>query len=439
MIIIFSFLSHPLLKMKCHISGCMNSPTLYCTCSKSIKFSCSEHLINHLSIETLKEHNIFSTLKNVSENQKEIVKNSIIKTIKHFTLLKQKIFESYNIITDQILKCKAKLDNIIFLNKRLLKETIIKNQVTLCVSHNKKYRNSNLNCEILSLLKKENFLSLDFFSINNSIKNISESFSLTSKAFIKPDNIFLYYFIVDTNILTIFDPKKFTYFHKEIPILDPIGGRPSICLLPNNKLFCSGGRHSKSTGNTYIIDMGTFNISDKITSNERHSAKPIMINERIYLFGGWTYECLNTAEYFNVKNSKWISISNLPSYQSDTSTAKINKKIIITGLYNFLQCYNVESDTYLDLNSGIEVNSYNMLLKHNKFIYLLCGRVYYSKKAKLKYWICNPSNNISINKTCSIPVIRDNCGYFLDENLQIYKFNFEDLVLSIITRGKLLD
>ena len=200
--------------MECHIRGCTNLPSLYCTCSTSMIYSCPSHLGRHLSVQTLKKHNVFSTVKFVQTNLKETLKNSIINTIKQFKELKKQIHDISKTAHEKIFKSILKVDKMICFHRGLLKEIITENQATVCVSHNKKFRNNNFNCEMLSLIKKELFLSLNFPSITNIIDYLSK----LGKDFIKPKyDTNLHYFITNSNIISLFDSRNFTYFQKEIP------------------------------------------------------------------------------------------------------------------------------------------------------------------------------------------------------------------------------
>ena len=140
-----------------YISECRNLPSLYCTCSKSINYSCPAHLGNHISIQHKKNHEIFSTVKFITIGQKETLQSSIISTIKQFKDLKKQIYDQYKAANDMILKSILKVDKMIGIHKKMLKEAITQNQSKICVSHNKKYKDNQFSCEILSLIKKSCF------------------------------------------------------------------------------------------------------------------------------------------------------------------------------------------------------------------------------------------------------------------------------------------
>lgn len=244
----------------------------------------------------------------------------------------------------------------------------------------------------------------------------------------------LAYFIKNTNIFVEFNTKTSIYTVKRINNLETQGRRIAICNISPEEIFIYGGETRNSLSSAYILNLVGYKIETLKPGIPRHSSTPIVYNKKVYIFGGWTNKCLKNCNYFDLISKNWKDLSDLPSPQSDTSTVKLNKKILVSGYDNFLQLYNPEIDSFENLDSNINPKNKNILIKHGAYVYLLARNVYRINRNTLLFF---EKTNMKVNfsmLSCR-PIVRDNFAYFFDEDFNIYKFSFIDFSLKIIDKA----
>ena len=419
--------------MKCFKIGCKTEPNLYCCCEKKVIYTCSLHLTEHLVTKNPKPHKFISPSKPIPPDNKSSVINILKETIENLKTFKKGLIESFESLSQSLIKSIEKIDKLIKLYNKSLKESLIQNQITFIVSLNKKYNQSDTDASLIALNVKEQTKRMNFYKISEKVTSIIDNisrFTYEQKSKLLP------YFIERTKNFVLFDTYNHSFMIKNLENIESQGRRGTLCYLNNHEIFCYGGENENKIRKSFIIDTSNFCVRHLPNGRPRHSARSVKADHKIFVFGGWAYTSLKNSDCFELKHNYWRSISDLPSHQSDTSTIKIKNKILITGCYNFLQIYNISTDSYKDLLSDFKVDRYNIVIKYGKYVYLLCEYIFYSKKDKLKYWTRIPDKLLKFDMNSCIPVIRDNCAFFIDEKYDIYVLEFKDMRLSLLCNGK---
>lgn len=403
--------------MECYIDGCKQEAIIYCACSE-IFYICTDHLIFHQSQVSTTNHRMYPIPKNELKLDNEVYLKDIKIAINDLQSQRKKLAkfsEDFNLSLIKVLKS---------LNFTIAQ---LKN-------FQKKYLTGiNLGANDLKKLIREGIGNLKLSKLENHFLNFFQEIELRTSLLNKPQN--LAYFINDTKSLIQYNVYTEKFILKNIDFMEPQGQRACVCYLGYDKIFLYGGYSNRYLATSYIISLSTNKVENLPSFNPVYATTPVLLNDKIYIFGGYRKENLQESSYFDLKFKTWIYITSLPLPQSDVSTLKIKKEIIITGSNKFLQIYYTEKNSYKDLGSGINPGSYNLLIKSKELIFLLAKKVYMAKKSEKKFMVLSLNYTSDVSYVTCQPLVRGDKAYFFDQNYIIYSFSFYDFSLKMIAKG----
>ncbi|CAG9311452.1 unnamed protein product [Blepharisma stoltei] len=139
---------------------------------------------------------------------------------------------------------------------------------------------------------------------------------------------------------------------------EPLDSGTSIISLPDSSLFCFGNSYQEF-GTTYIINPASGAYIQFCHGNPCSKPGIVFHNGNIYAFGGaCIFEYSNFAAKFEMKSSRWITISPIPEASHEISSISYNKKIIFSG-FRHSKVYEYDED----------LNSYSKILTVSKFMF----------------------------------------------------------------------
>ena len=421
--------------MKCFFKGCKLPTVIYCTCS-GVTYMCASHIVFHQAYLPKLSHILFSHLKTVPIGIKSEIVSILSKIIFDLNDARTELIKFNEELNSYIMNTISSISSIRKHSKSILKDVLYGINVALPVSTNIKYTDSILNNKMINLFIKESSKNLKLNEFSERIQELNEKFKLKFKSLILTKNDKLAFFIKDTKFFVKYNTQNSVSTVKHMGQLVPQGRRAAICYVDSDKIFLYGGQSSECLYSAYFVNTKTYHIDYLISGIPRHSTTPILFNQKIYVFGGWTDKALNDCSYFDMNLRLWFTQSNLPSPQSDVSTVKLRNKILLTGYKNFLQLYYPENDTYENINCGVNPGDKNILIKYQDYVYLLAGKVYRAKHDFLVYFE-HLNISVSFKMVSCRPIIRNNHAFFVDEDYQIHMFNFADFSLKMIDKVKI--
>lgn len=376
--------------------------------------------------------------KNVLINQKETVMQEIKYTIDSFKSSRAKLLkfsEDFQVLSQNIL---SSINSTLKLCKKLQKELLTGSIVSFPVLVNKKFHDKFLTKSKFRLLIKDRIKELELPNVKTKFSVFFNDFNeiFTSLTSSKPQN--LTYFLKNSKNFINFNTNTYELTLKTLEHIEPQGKRSCISHVSPDKIFVYGGYTSNPLTTAYFISLSSYQIEHLPTFIPRYGTTPALVDEKVFVFGGYGLTNIQEAHYFNIRYKTWRSITSLTSPQTDISTLKINKEIIIAGSNKFLQSYDTETDKYKDLGSNINPGKYNVLLKCKRHIFLLAKIVFMAKKSEKKFFMMSLNGNIDISYVTCQPVINKNKAYFYDDDFKIYVFSLNDYTLRVIANGSLL-
>ena len=421
--------------MNCFFKGCKLPTVIYCTCEE-VTYMCASHIVYHQGYLPRLNHTFFSHLKTVPEGIKSDLVLFLSKTINELKSTKKELTKFNEEFKSFMMNTISSVSLIKKRTKSILNDIQNGRNVGLPVSANINYTDSILNRKMINLFIKESSKSFKLNEFSERILNLNQKFELKFKSFMQTKNDKLAFFIKDTKFFVEYDTQNSFSTVKHIDDLVPQGRRAAICYVDYDKIFLYGGQSSEDLHSAYYINTKTYEIDYLISGIPRHSTTPIIFNQKIYVFGGWATKALNDCSYFDMNSRLWFTQSNLPTPQSNVSTIKLRNRILLTGSNEFLELYSPKYDSYENVNCGINPTKKNMLIKHGKYVYLLAEKVFRAKYDVMLYFE-HLSHNVSFAMVSCIPVVKNNCAYFIDENYQIHMFSFDDYSLKMIDKVKI--
>ncbi|OMJ65083.1 hypothetical protein SteCoe_39396 [Stentor coeruleus] len=261
--------------------------------------------------------------------------------------------------------------------------------------------------------------------LNNSIfveSNVSTNF-----------NEYLYIFQQGTKNLVKFSTESLKKSLDVIKVIPNQGSYATICYLPCNKLFVSGGYVSSTYLSTsFLIDLTTNLVDNLHAVRKRACASCIYRDNKVYIFGGFGDNDLNICDAFDLKSKKWEQFA-LPKTACFTSILDLNDKCLITGRVNFMYTYDWNSNSYCEVTNQVTIDGQNILIKDDKKIHLLCDKtVNLGNVDNIKVWQKNLSTESPSNITTCLPIIKGRFAYFADEYCKIYQYNLDSYEIKII-------
>ncbi|OMJ71136.1 hypothetical protein SteCoe_30722 [Stentor coeruleus] len=438
--------------IKCFVQGCKKTPSLCCYCTSEAVALCHNHMPNHIQ----KYPNLIHSFKSISKILTQDIKEKISKSLSSKLEMLKSESKSFdisvlNILTKvQMIAKDFYTKNKIMKNicKKLLKEINENNSASVLFRKSQndtdQVRFEDVENEVFRRFKLTNpenensFYKLSYkltkecaqieSYLNNSIfleSNISTNF-----------NEYLYVFQEKTKNLVKFSTESLKKSIDVIQVIPNQGSYATVCYLPFNKLFVSGGFIPDNTylSTSFLIDLTTNLVDNLQEVRRRAAANCIYRDNKICIFGGCNGGSdLNICDAFDLKSKKWEQFALLPKKACHTSILDLNNKCLIAGRYNFIYTYDWNSNSYCEVTNQVTIDGQNILIRDNKKIHLLCDKtVNLGNINNIKVWQKNFHTESPHNITTCLPIIKGRFAYFADDLCTIYQYDLDSYEIKII-------
>ncbi len=125
----------------------------------------------------------------------------------------------------------------------------------------------------------------------------------------------------------------------------------------NDKIYLFGGSNSSGNSNRlYEFDPSTNNWTRLPDMSEAKQTNGEIVNGVLYVFGGYSGSTSSRIDAYNIQNSSWTYLGDMPVGISAHATAKSGNNIFIVGSYDdikFLAIYNTETNNLTQLSSNM--------------------------------------------------------------------------------------
>ncbi|OMJ69084.1 hypothetical protein SteCoe_33284 [Stentor coeruleus] len=244
----------------------------------------------------------------------------------------------------------------------------------------------------------------------------------------------LYFFKRKTTELIEYDPENYERKIEIANLTENQGCLSAICRIPGNKIFHSGGLHDDHLNPTFIINLDTNTYENLPKLKPNHTACATYYKGKVYIFGGHTrFQSAIACNTFDLESKSWIPLADMPIATSSTSVLVINDKFLISGYENFLQEYNVFTNSFESISEDLYINPINLLIKDDNRICLMSNSIYVADINDIKNWKHVGETTLFYSST-SKPVVRGRFAYFSDCNCNIYLFGLDSYKIECIAR-----
>lgn len=434
------------MERRCFVPFCNRSAVFFCPCSQALTIICDSHINQHSAEFPNLVHNYNPIAQLISQDKKASILSEMQMTIKKLIQERQDFIYSTESLVSQILKickifCSCTHRKIEAYKNFLIKISEPNGIEKLYKDYNKYSANTifkDIENEVNSQLKyfyTEEISSLKIFS-----GRFIEQVNMLMSAKINEDKERpydnLYFFKENTKNLIEFCPDSLKLYVESIKVNENQGHLSAMCLIPDNKLFISGGCSNITLNVSYIIDINSKNIEPLFRKRSRSHASAIYKDNKVYIFGGKDeIGELNHTDAYDLLMRKWVILALLPLPAMLTSIADLNDKFLIAGKPNMMCTYDLQSNSYSKIASHLQINSYNILIKNGKNVHFLHKNlVNLTKEDDLDHWQCVPLVG-DFSYTTSRPIFRGGCVYFVDWDCIIYQYKLDSYEVKIIAKA----
>ena len=367
------------MKRKCFQKSCKEIPHAYCKCQGKTEAMCAKHIRIHFENNTIMTHYLIPALKNVSSELKVPVIEFFKLIIKKNKELKKRlIFETEKLLklSNEVSKYFENFNKFISFNI----SQVVKNSRILVPVTDKMYLSNSesamINFEELESIKINTIKEFKLMNVLSRLDSCQIKISEVIKDFcehrLNLDEDEMYFFKQNTKDLYRFNPKEETLQSFTINSVNNQGHLASICKIDKFKLFVYGGIINYPIASAFIIDTLNFSVELLPQGIELYTSSAQLYSKRIYIFGGYfKNKIISESRYFDLSNRAWVSIAPSPSICRDTSTLLLDQEILISGFQNNMFVFNILSNQYINLNAGLSIQYYNILILYSNQIMLL--------------------------------------------------------------------
>lgn len=431
------------MSFECFFQDCTVPPNYYCRCKKYLCFMCTDHLSQHISENNKNEHLIKAAYLTVSQEDKNLKLEQINKSLELMKDIESSVinelssiiysanllqtdyinyFEEQEMFFEHLKASQEESDKIIIAPG--YETQPFKAYSYICFLSG---IYSNLNKNIQKV--KENLE--EFENTLKSLKDFSDSNELD---FSNNANLDEHLYCFKTESKTLIEYNTLTYNIKKniISINEIQGFNASICQIPRNRLFNSGGKPYNDRA--YVIDLNTFTVEQLPKTRLRGYAVATYFENSVYIFGGHNGdEQLSIAEKFDLVNKRWINLESLPRKSHDIHVLPFETYFLMTLYTNdSMLKYSINDNFYQLL--GESPKQASILFRDSKKIFLISSDILYlSNEENLNSWICVKSLSQALRQHTSKPITRKREVFMLSSSAnKIWKFDLDALNLLLI-------
>jgi hypothetical protein len=124
-----------------------------------------------------------------------------------------------------------------------------------------------------------------------------------------------------------------------------------LCKISGVKYFISGGYDgSRSTGDTFIVDLSLKTFQKLSSSIDRDGAASVLKDEKVFIFGGihTNEEDLKLCQFFDMKLNSWHDLPDLPIKSHANTASLLHHSIVLTG-FHLDGVYRFDGTSYVNL------------------------------------------------------------------------------------------
>lgn len=218
-----------------------------------------------------------------------------------------------------------------------------------------------------------------------------------------------------------------------INIKENQGECPSVCMISNSQLFISGGLSTDYLSSSYLIDIKTMTAEILQNSRKRAYATGSYFKEKVYIFGGHDTKAMKNSDVFDLRSKTWISLPDLPTPQSCTSTLALKNRIFIDCGGRKAYIFDTEKNLYTDPIGKIKKIEIGVFIKDGEKILCIENEVNLSREEDLKKW-----KKVAKAGLTGIPssscVKRGRCAFFVLENCKVYQIHLDNYEVKMILK-----
>lgn len=192
--------------------------------------------------------------------------------------------------------------------------------------------NNQINIRLLDI---ENILDVEKHKVSNNVSNTILPYRAPS--FDTTMSNRLYFFTHNSIEINILNIQTMSNQAVNLDFNKYISMNIGICLINENKLFCTGNFPSSNL--MYIWDPST-NTTQEIPNNMIIPRKTGLayLNGFVYMFGGNNgWNSIRDYKKFDLLSNQWIVLPRLPMPGSSISCEIFKENILVTGLYSINQ------------------------------------------------------------------------------------------------------
>ena len=151
-------------------------------------------------------------------------------------------------------------------------------------------------------------------------------------------------FPIDSNIGGLVSIDLESLIQSGLDYFPKIGAKCQACKITKYEYFFHGGKlqnNSSFRGEAYIINIKEKTFEKLQDGPIKDTGGSILKDDKVYLFGGYNGNDMNTCDYFNLQTREWKSIHALPQPSGGITASILNKEIILAGYkHECLYSYN---------------------------------------------------------------------------------------------------
>ena len=390
---------------KCFENDCSREITSSCSCKNPSIYICDEHISKH--IRAPGNHLIESLIIEIDDNQRNKLILKIKDIIKNIHELKIEIIANSKKITDcieketkQTLKNLANLEknaaNLLFHN-RIIKE-IFENAWDIDITIDKSVSRVN---SIKTMIE-------ELFALDYGLLSWKES-----------DQII---FPKDDNIGGLVSIDLESLIQSDLNYSPKIGAYCHTCKITKYEYFFHGGKLQNNTsfrGEAYIINIKEKTFAKLQDGPAKSAGGSILKDNKVYLFGGWNGNEMNTCDYFNLQTREWKSIHALPQPSGGITASILNKEIILAG-YKHECLYSYNESVY---TNALVLPKGKMKLVYEGWIFVH-STLYENKEENNTKWIVHNINLPWSDKLYVYSIFKQkDYLYFIDTKKSLMRIN----------------
>lgn len=428
---------------RCYMTDCENELCGRCDCIISSTYFCQLHMSSHFESES----NIHR-LVTVQQEKSTLLKSKVIKRLNELKSEAQRFSKQLENESLRLMNCVK--NNLEITQKNILALTSQINKMIIKIINNNNDHVADTDLIDATDINYTNFrlkyIDVKFPSISFQVisKNLCEEFKNKINPYVhrleeydKPFyNTQLSFFRHCTNQLVNLEIKDMNASLKSIEISESVRTSISICLLPDQTMFCYGNSilsrclNEVHTGLAFSVDQNNHLKLHK-TGKENFYLNSVYHNGQIFAFGGVN----KLAERFDLYLDRWESCKDLPDGNYKNSfTCIVQNKLCVVGYHlNEVTLYDILNDSYEKIpNLALGGETTKCIFYDNQKAFLLefPGKIY--ETVDLIIWEIVGSISVELSSVISYSVCYKSCFYIVSNQYQLLEFSTKTRILKLL-------